>query len=139
MTFQAAAALTALLTLAFPSAAAAQAAVPFPVVDTQSKDKSSHFWSYLSMATGAALIGTSFVISDRANDTYDEYLGATDPERIAELYDETVRYDRLSAGTLIAGEVLLAAGVYFRFLHRPGGHSLELTLVPTRCEVSFSF
>ena len=137
------AALAALLTLAIPVGAAGaegEAATPFPVVATgDPQQKPSHGWSYLSMGLGAALVGSSFVLAEVANDRYDDYLEATDPERIDELYNETVTLDRWSATTLITGEVLLAAGVYFRFLHRSGSNSLELTLVPTRCEVSFRF
>jgi hypothetical protein len=142
MTLQAAAALAALLTFASPSPAAggdAQAAAPFPVIGLDEPQPTSHRWAYLSMAAGAGLVGASFLYADRANALYDDYLAATDPGRITSLYDETVHYDRLSAGTLVAGEALLAVGIYLRFLHRPGDSSLELTLVPTRCEVSFRF
>ena len=66
------------------------------------------------------MIGSSFILADHANHTYDEYLAATDPAEIAELYDRTVRYDRLASAALLGGEVMVAVGLYARFL-RPVG------------------
>src|SRR5882672_9100159 len=86
----------------FPAArASAQAASPFPEVPLPSTSQGSHFGAYLSMIGGAGLIGASYVLGDRANDRYAEYLHATDPADITRLYDETVTLDRLSSGSLI--------------------------------------
>ena len=137
------AALTAALLLAdsvFPAARAlAQAASPFPEVPIPSGQKQSHVGAYLTLLTGASLIGASYVLADRANDRYAQYLSATDPEEITHLYNETVTLDRLSSGSLLTGEVLIATGLYLRFLRRPPTSRLDLTLGPTRCALAWRF
>jgi len=100
---------------------------------------SSHTWSNLTLIAGAGLIGASFALSRRADESYDAYLLATDPDRIGDLYDRTITYDRLSSGSLLAGEAFLAAGVYFRFLTPPHGAHASLQLTPRRCGLSLGF
>jgi hypothetical protein len=129
-----------LLQLHPPAAcAAAQAADPFERVPLEDRPRTSHHWAYASLVAGAGLAGLSFVLTDRANRTYDRYLTATDPAKVSRLYDETRHYDRLSAASLFAGEALFAAGVWLRFLHRPALKRVVLTVDPSRCAVSLRF
>ncbi|HEY2956533.1 MAG TPA: hypothetical protein VGK89_14940 [Candidatus Eisenbacteria bacterium] len=133
-----AAGLAASLTCAalLPAARAlAQAADPFPEVPIPASPKRSYAWAILTMATGAGLIGGSFGFSDTANRRYAEYLRATDPGRISDLYDQAITLDRLSTGSLVTGEALIAAGLYLAFLRRPEVSRLGLTLGPSRCGV----
>ena len=44
-----------------------------------------------------------------------------------------------SSASLVSGELLLAAGLYLRFLRRPVTEHLELSLLPDRCIVSLRF
>ena len=129
-----------LVAAAQPAArATAQAAAPFEPVPAESPGSPSHLWAYTSLVAGAGLVGFSFVLTDRANRAYDEYLDATSLNDLNRLYDETVRYDRLSAAALLTGEALVAAGVWLRFLHRPAPRRLSLTVGPDRCAVSLRF
>ena len=118
----------------------APAADPFPVVPLENPASRSHGWAYAAMLGGAALIGSSFLVTDHANDRYDEYLAATDPARIESLYDETLRLDLAARITLFGGEGLLATGIYLRFIRRPPPpRSVSLSLRPNRCAVSLHF
>ena len=54
----------------------------------------------------------------QADQAYDAYLAAIEPDDITTLYDRTIRYDRLSSAALIGGNVLVATGLYLRFVHR---------------------
>lgn len=134
-----AAALT-LLSLVHPAAlATARAAEPFATVVLPSQKKVSHTTAYVTMLAGAGLIGGSFVWRDRANERYDRYLEATDPAEISKLYDETTRLDHLSSGALIAGEVLIATGLYLRFVRNPSTERVGLAVTPSRCALSLRF
>lgn len=129
-----------LLQVGSPAAcAAAQAAGPFERVPLEDQPRTSHRWAYASLVAGAGLAGLSFVLTDRANRTYDRYLTATDPAEVSRLYDESQHYDRLSAASLFAGEALFAAGVWLRFLRRPAPNRVVLTVDPSRCAVSLRF
>ncbi len=119
--------------------AAAQAAGPFQEVPLATPRAPSYRWAYASLLAGASLVGVSFAITDRANQSYADYLRATDPGEVRRLYDEAERYDHLSAAALLTGEALVATGVYLRFLHRPTPKRLSLTLDPGRCAVSLRF
>ena len=119
--------------------APAQAAEPFVEVPLPAPQPQSHRLAYASLVTGAGLIGASFALAHRAQDTYSEYLLATDPQRISDLYDWTVRYDRLSSGSLLTGEALLVAGVYLRFLRPPLPQRLSLVLGTGACALSVRF
>ena len=115
------------------------AAGPFPETVIEPPRKHPHRTAYLCLLGGAGLIGGSFVFSDRANDAYDEYLTSTDPERLDALYDEAVRYDRLSSGSLLAGEILIAAGLYLRFLRRGNTGRMTWSVGARSCAVSYRF
>lgn len=137
-----AAAFAALLSLqlALPAARAhAQAAAPFPVVPTEPPAKRGHAWAYLTMVGGAALVGFSFVFSDRADQAYEEYLVSTDPEQIEVLYDRAVRNDHYAQASLLTGEVMIATGIYLRFVRRPAPKRVSLMIAPSRCALAWRF
>lgn len=92
------------------------------------------------MAAGAVLIGGSFLVTERANDRYDDYLRATDPAAIESLYDETLRLDNAARVTLFTGEALVATGLYLRFVRRPPPpRAVSLILRPDRCALALRF
>ena len=129
-----------LIIVVFHSAvcATARAAEPFPVIPLPEKDTSSHVLAYVTLGVGAALVGGSFALAARAEDRYADYLGATSPETIARLYDETRRYDRLASASILTGEALLALGIHLRFLRLPVG-DVRFACGPNRCDVSLRF
>jgi hypothetical protein len=115
---------------------------PFPRIDIQAEPPRSHGWAYAALAGGAVLVGGSFLVAQRADQTYDDYLSETEPHRIEELYDRTVVYDNVARAALLTGEALLATGIYLRFIRRPRGATTSrasLVVEPTRCAVSFHF
>lgn len=129
-----------LLGIIDPAASAvAWAAGPFETVVIPSQKKPSYALAYGSLLAGAGLIGGSFVIRDRANARYDRYLDATEPAEISRLYDETAHLDRLSSASLLAGEFLIAAGLYLRFIRHPASDRVSLIATPTRCALSLRF
>lgn len=117
----------------------ARAASGFPEVPLPSRPAASHRWAYATLAGGIALAGASFVIADRANARYDDYLRATDPGRIDALYRETTRLDRWSTASLLAGEALVVTGLYLRFLRRDGAAPVALAPRPGGCALSWRF
>jgi hypothetical protein len=124
----------------FPAARAhALAAAPFPVVPVETPARHGHTRAYLTMAAGAGLVVASFGFAGRADDAYDSYLVATDAVAIERFYDRTTRYDRLSQGSLLCGEALIAVGLYLRFVRRPPGSRLSLSATPSRCSVAYRF
>jgi hypothetical protein len=127
------------VTTVSPAACLAQAAEPFPEVPLASAKNVSHRWSHLAIVAGAGMIGSSFILADHANHTYDEYLAATDPAEIAELYDRTVRYDRLASAALLGGEVMVAVGLYARFLRPSASSRLQWSWTPSRCAIAWRF
>jgi hypothetical protein len=133
------AALTLLGSMDPAARATAWAAEPFQTVVLPSQKETSHALAYGTMLAGAGLVGASFVWRDRANERYDRYLEATEPNEISRLFDETSRLDRLSSGALIAGEVLVAAGLYLRFVRHPSTDRVSLVATPTRCALSLRF
>lgn len=135
------AALAALVALPLPPAARAhaQAAEPFPVVPLETPVRRNHAWAYVTLAAGAGLIGLSFVFSGRADDAYAAYLVSTDLEELEVLYDRSVRNDHRAQASLLTGEVLLATGLYLRFIRRPAPPRVSLALGPSRCALSWRF
>jgi hypothetical protein len=123
-----------------PAACAyAQAAAPFPVVQSAPVVHRPHLVADLTLIGGAAMIGSSFLWGNRANQTYSDYLAETDPARIVALYDRTAHYDRLSSASLLGGEALVAAGLYLRFIRHPATERVGLSLGPDRCALSLRF
>jgi len=136
----AALAATIALELLDPAACAhAQAAGPFRPVPIPPSAPRNQAWAYTTLASGAGLVGLSFVFSQRADDAYADYLVSTDPDQIQVLYDRAVRNDHLSQASLLTGEALVAAGLYLRFIRRPGTRRASLSLRPTRWVVSYRF
>jgi hypothetical protein len=117
--------------------ASARAAGPFPEQVIEPAPAPSHTWAYVALTGGVGLIGLSFVLADKGNDTYAEYEAETDPARIDALYDRTERYDRLASASLIGGELLVATGLYLRFLRRPT--PMRVAIGPTRCAIALRF
>lgn len=99
----------------------------------------SYTWPVVCFVSGVSLIAISFPLADEADRRYAEYLRATDPARITDLYDDAVLLDRLSAGSILTGEVLIAAGLYLAFLRAPLPSRLDLVFEPSRCGVSLRF
>jgi len=117
----------------------AQAAGPFPEVTVPRSPRGSATWAYVSIGVGFGLLGTSTLLADRANDRYDEYQRATNPDDVQRLYDETITLDRFSTATLLSGELLVATGLYLRFLRRPATSRVALDVGPSRCALSLRF
>jgi len=136
------AALAALLTLPIVLTAAgayAQAAESFPVVPLEHPASRRHTWAYVTLAGGATLVGLSFSFSGKADDAYAAYLVSTDPVEIERLYDRAVANDHRAQASLLSGEVLIAAGLYLRFIRRPGPSKVSLSFRPSRCALSYRF
>jgi hypothetical protein len=119
--------------------ASARAADRFSEVPLESPPHASHRFAYLSLVTGAALVAGSFALSRHADRVYSDYLESTDPDEITRLFDETTRYDRYSSTALISGEILIATGLYFRFLRRPGVSRVRVSMGPAGCAVALRF
>ena len=124
----------ALLGLLFLPASDAAAAEPDLVLPRTEPPSPSHSRAYVALGAGVALAATSFMLAARADRAYAHYLAASDPVEISAAYDEARRFDRWSAGTLLAGTGALALGVYWRFIHYPSparGAALDLEPVIT--------
>jgi len=119
--------------------ARAWAADPFPRVEIEPQGGSSHLLAYSCMISGVGLIAWSFPLSKQADGFYHDYLAATDPGQITDLYDRTEKYDHYSSAALIGGEVLLATGIYLRFLRRAPPARVQLSLGPERCVLFWRF
>lgn len=119
--------------------APARAAEPFAEVPLPAATHESHRLAYASLLTGVGLIGASFTLAHRAQDTYNDYLIATEPRRIQVLYDRTVLYDRFSSGSLLTGEALLVTGIYLRFLRSPAPQRVSVMLEAGACALSVRF
>lgn len=131
---------TAFLIAALSAACAhAQAAAPFPVEDTAPPPERSHALANSAIVVGLALIGSSFIFEHQADQAYDAYLIAIDPDEITRLYDRSASYDRLSAAALIGGNALVATGLVMRFVHRPPPNHLRLELGLRRCDLTYRF
>jgi hypothetical protein len=121
------------------SSAPAVSRDPFERVPLTVRPRCSHRLAWTSLVAGASLVGLSFGLTDRANDTYADYLLATDPARAEHLYDRTRHYDRLSAVSLLTGEALVATAVWLRFIHDRPASRLRVAAGPDRCAVSLRF
>jgi hypothetical protein len=117
----------------------AQTVAPFPQVPLGQPAPRSHAWAYVSIAVGVGMVGSSFLIADLADDTYEDYLSATEPQRIEELYDRTLRLDAFSRAALLGGEALIGTGLYLRFVRRPHRAPIGLSLAPHRCAITVLF
>jgi hypothetical protein len=125
--------------LASPLQAAGEAPSPFPVLSVPPAPPHSHKWAYLAMLGGAALVGTSFYFHSQADEAYSDYLASTDPAEIERLYDDANRFDTLSRASLTTGEILIATGLYFRFVRRPAASRTAVIVSGTRCAIAVNF
>ncbi len=135
------AALVAPIVVWGPAAAAAApraAGAPFETVVVPPERPRHALVAYTLMGAGLGAIAASFPIAHAADREYTRYLAASDPGEIDRRFDRTRRLDRWSSGALIGGEVLLAAGVYLRFLRHPSPHA-ALVVGPSQCVVSYRF
>ena len=119
--------------------ALAQAAAPFPVVESTPAERGSHRLANGALLGGLALIAASFALEGRADRTYDAYLTAIDPAEISDFYNRTLRYDHESSAALIAGNALFAVGLYLRFVRPPHPSHVSLAVDTRRCAVNYSF
>lgn len=117
----------------------AQAAESFPVVPLETVTQRRHTWAYVTLVGGAALVGSSFGFSGKADDAYAAYLVSTDPDEIQTLYDRAVANDHRAQFSLLTGEALIAAGLYLRFIRRPAPRRVSLVILPSRCALSYRF
>jgi hypothetical protein len=105
----------------------AQAAAPFPEVRLQPESTRSHMLAYTTLVAGGLLIAGSYEFEHQADEEYTRYRAETDVQRIGTLYDRTVNLDRWANASLLAGVLMLATGVYLRFLRRPAPAHLAFT------------
>jgi hypothetical protein len=126
-------------TILTAASAHAQAAAPFPVVESAPAAHQSHRLANASVLGGIALIAASFAIEHQADRAYDDYLAAIEPSQISRLYQRTVRFDHESTAALIGGNVLVAAGLYLRFVRPSPSTHLSLAVDARRCAVNLSF
>ena len=126
-------------TLLTAAGAHAQAAAPFPLVETAPPPRPSHRLADGTLVGGIALIAASFALERRADQAYDQYLVAVDPAAISNLYSRTVRYDHDSSAALICGNALIATGLFLRFVHSPRPSRLSLAVDVRACAVHYSF
>lgn len=117
----------------------APAASAFEVLPRPQAEHRSHRAAWAFAVVGAGLVGASFPLAATANERYREYLDETSPDAIPGRWDASVRADRVASGSLLAGEALLAAGTWLRFVHRPGARRVALDLGPARCALSCRF
>lgn len=117
----------------------AQTAVPFPPVESAPPPARSHRLADATLVAGLALIAASFPLATTSDRRYEEYLAESDPSAIESRWDAAQRADRLASASLLTGEVLLAAGVYLRFLRRAPDSKLRFAASATRCAVTLRF
>ena len=78
-----------------------------------SRHRRTLLWTAGITATGAATM--AILTRRQANDSFAEYERAADPQRIAELYDKTVREDDIAAAYFIVAEVAFASAMVLGF------------------------
>ena len=137
----AAALLASLLTgMSDPAVCAhAQTAVPFQPVESAPTPARSHVLGNATVLAGLVLIGASFPLATQSDRRYEEYLAESDPTAIESRWGAAQRADRRATTSLLAGEALLAAGVYLRFLRRSPDSKLRFAASASRCAVTLRF
>jgi hypothetical protein len=103
----------------FPPLTDATARTGGSVVTPESVGGPSYTRAYVALGAGAALLLGSFLLAESADRAYERYLEETDPEEIEEAFDDAGQLDKLSAATLIAGNLGVALGLYWRFIQHP--------------------
>ncbi len=124
-------------------------ATPFPRIQTEDKNSGPHKLALGTAIVGVVLVGASFPLAAEADRLYEEYLVETDVDQIEDSFQATLRMDNLAKASLLAGEVLLAAAVWMRFVHspssarvatvEPGEPQLRLDVRPDRCALALRF
>jgi hypothetical protein len=84
-------------------------------------------------------VGASFPLTTTADRRYHAYLTETNPDAIAGRWNASVRADHIATSSLLAGEVLIVAGTWLGFVHRPHDSRLALDVSPSRCALSCRF
>ena len=109
------------------------------MVEVQQAHGPSHFWAYVALGSGVALVGGSFVCGQKADDAYAAYLRETDRTQIEHYYDQAVMFDKIASASLATGEILFVTGIYLRFIKQPRDTRLGLVVGPGRCGLSFHY
>ncbi len=117
----------------------AQTAVAFQPVELEQPPRRSHWVGTATLVTGLVLISASFPLASAADRRYEEYLTETEPGTIEDRFQGVIRADRLAAVSLVSGEVLLATGVWLRFIRRAPESRLSLAASADRCAVTLRF
>jgi hypothetical protein len=66
-------------------------------------------WALIGV--GSALCVTGAVYREKGDDAYERYLDSSNRKEIPDLYDETIRYDRIAAASLVTGQVMVVGGL----------------------------
>jgi hypothetical protein len=117
----------------------AHPAFAFETLDRAPVEQRPHLAAYACALAGAGLVAASFPLTQAADRRYAEYQRETDPARIESRWDRTVRADHYASGALLAGETLLVAGAYLRFLRHPAPARVSLSMGPGACAIRWSF
>jgi hypothetical protein len=117
----------------------AEEAPPFERIRVPQPEKKSYIGSYLTMATGLGLVIAAFPLRDHADEAYEQYLTATEPDEIESFYDEATRYDNFATASMLTGEALLVLGIYLRFLREPAPGRLGFRCNHERVALSLKF
>ena len=72
----------------------------------------SHATGWALLAAGLVLDASSFLLAERADESYQEYQQGIDPQALDHAYHRAVTEDRWASATLIAGQVGIATGLY---------------------------
>jgi hypothetical protein len=83
----------------------------------------SYTRAWVALGAGVALTAASFVLAEHADDDYARYLAGADPDALGDAYASAVHADRWASATLLAGQLALALGLYWRFVYRPAAGS----------------
>jgi len=86
---------------------------PAPVPVAHGKPLFRRTWVRLTLiGVGAALTGSAAILRREGDRWYERYQSSSDPDRIPDYYDKTIRYDRLASASLGAGQVAITAGLF---------------------------
>jgi hypothetical protein len=68
------------------------------------------------VGVGTILSVSAIPLHQKADDYYEQYLASSRVEEIPNLYDQTLKYDRLAGGALVVGQTLLVSGIVMLLL-----------------------
>ena len=86
-------------------------AAPPPALTSGAPIYRKAWFQWTLIGIGTALSGAAVYFHHEGDDRYDQYLQSSDVSEIEDLYDQTIRYDRWAAGSLIVGQICLIGGV----------------------------